>query len=251
MAAAAGVLLWASVHHMAWPPNDRGFESRPKEWNGDEAFVEGVEPLPNEELPESPSSEFPPPKIAVRKRSYAGLVGTGPYPGIDERLRTEALSVHDSEPRDERWAPAMEAAFGRRLTTEELEKYGLTDLQITELSCRRVTCRLAYEYPASVEDLLAANGLPRDTSPLALIEEQTGPPAPLNLGWRRDQFDRDGQRLVRMVAVFAFDEDSYDPGRYDEWVESQIERAREAFGLMPRRWFPPEQPALTNPLDAG
>lgn len=130
----------------------------------------------------------------------------------------------------------MEAAFVRRFVGAELSKYGLDDLRILEFSCRRVSCRLVYEYPSSVEDLLAANGLPRSTSPLALIEEQSGPPAPLNLGWTREPFVRDGRSHVRMVAVFGFDEASYDPERYDEWVDSQLDKMREAFGRMPRTW---------------
>jgi hypothetical protein len=58
----------------------------------------------------------------------------------------------------------MEVAFGRRLGADQLAAYGLSNLRVTELSCRQVTCRLAYEYSKSVEDLLAANGLPRNTS---------------------------------------------------------------------------------------
>jgi hypothetical protein len=159
-----------------------------------------------------------------------------PFPGLDERLRTDALDTYAREPRDESWAPYMEMAFGRRYTATELSRYGLTDLRIVELSCRRVTCRVVYEYPSSVEDLLAADGLPRSTSPLTLIAEQEGPPAPLNLGWSRETFARDGKELVRMVAVFGFDEESYDPEHYDEWVDSQLTRSQDAFRRMPRTW---------------
>jgi hypothetical protein len=145
----------------------------------------------------------------------------------------------------------MEAALGRRHTAAELARYGLSEVRITELSCRRVTCRLAYEYPTSVEALVVADGLPRETSPLALIEEQAGPPAPLNLGWTREPVNRDGQAFIRMTAIFAFDEASYDPDHYDEWVESQVARTRDAFGRMPRRWPPSTRPAPSEGPHAG
>lgn len=178
-----------------------------------------------------------PPKFLPAKR---------PFPGMTEQFKREGAAVHDREPRDETWAPAMEAAFGKRYTPNELAKYGLSDLRITELSCRRVTCRLAYEYPSSVEDLLVADGLPRYISPLVLIEEQTGPPAPMNLGWTRDAFDRGGQRFVKMEAVFGFDEDSYDPERFDEWRESQLPRTREWFERVERTWPDGEPQRLSS-----
>lgn len=230
----AGVLLWTTARQRSSPPDGAVPQQTRQYQRGSD-----------DRRPRA-SSKPPPPEFIV-----SADIGTRPYPGIGEHLRTEALSAHDGEPRDATWAPAMEAAFGRHLNAGELAKHGLQDVRVTELSCRRVTCRLAYEFPKSVEDLLAADGLPRDTSPLALIEEQAGPPAPLNLGWRREEFDRDGHPLVRFVAVFAFDEQSYDPDRYDEWVESQVERTRHAFGHMPRSWSDPKQPDFANQPHPG
>lgn len=247
----AGLLLWADVRHIPTLSVDGQPRSGLKSKNGRATVRVQSEAAAYNKFRKTGPHGHAPPKTSVRKRAFADAISAPSYPGISERLRVEALSAHDSEPRDATWAPAMETAFGLRITAEELAKYGLVDLRITELSCKRVTCRLAYEYPARVEDVLAANGLPRDTSPLALIEEQTGPPAPLNLGWSQEHFVRDGQRVVRMVAVFGFDENSYDPDLYDEWVESQLERTREAFGRMPRQWSASKHSEGTDLMDAG
>jgi len=233
LASTAGVLLCAIARQSS-------------RWDGEVSQRAHEEGSSSEDIGAREWSKLLPPTFVVSARSTAEGIGIRPYPGIDEHLKTGGLSAHAREPRDATWAPAMEAAFGRRISAEELAKYGLENLRVTEISCRRVTCRLAYEYPKSVEDLLAADGLPRDTSPLALIEEQTGPPAPLNLGWSREEFDRDGQHLVRFVAVFGFDEKSYDPNRYDEWVESEVERTHHWFGRMPRTWSPPQRPDIAD-----
>ncbi|MDX2024478.1 MAG: hypothetical protein SF187_29830 [Deltaproteobacteria bacterium] len=62
--------------------------------------------------------------------------------------------------------------------------------------------------------------------------------------------ERDGRRLMRMMAVFGFDDNSYDPEQYADWVESKAEEAREAFGRMPRSWPSPVDPERSD-LDAG
>lgn len=95
----------------------------------------------------------PRPKIVVRappslgtasSRSTLPGAGKRPYPGISERLRTEAITAHDTEPRDGVWAPAMEAAFSRRLATDYS---GLTRTR-TIRSITRSGCKARASKPA-------------------------------------------------------------------------------------------------------
>ena len=150
-------------------------------------------------------------------------------------LHERALSF-DEETRDDAWAPAMEAAMRRRLDPSLLASLGLAEVTITELVCRETTCRLVYEYPVQLAVLVAARGLPPSTSPLALLEEQEGPPAPVNLGWRREELWREHTPFIRLSADFRLDGDAHDPARYDEWARAQLPRTRETFRRMRERW---------------
>jgi hypothetical protein len=147
------------------------------------------------------------------------------------RLHDRALSF-DEETRDDLWAPAMESAMRARLSQELLASLGLAELRVTQLTCRESTCRLVYEYPTRLDAVLAAHGLPPEASPLALVEEQIGPPAPVNLATWREELTRDGTAFRRLGSDFRLDGESHDPAHYDRWSRAQLPRTRAAFAKM-------------------
>jgi hypothetical protein len=151
------------------------------------------------------------------------------------RLPDHALAF-DEETRDDLWAPAMESAMRARLSPDLLASLGLSEVQITELTCRASTCRQVYEYPARLDAVLLAHGLPPEASPLALVEEQIGPPAPVNLGTWREELTRGGAPFHRLGSDFRLDGESHDPARYDQWSRAQLPRTRAAFVKMRADW---------------
>jgi hypothetical protein len=120
----------------------------------------------------------------------------------------------------------MEAAMAQTYFARDVfARLGLGALAVTELSCRQTTCRLAYEYPSHLEDLVAASGLPR-SSPMVLVEEALGWAAPRGGGLERFAVDRDGRSYTSVSVVLGFDEASWDPAQYGQWVRAQLPSAQ-------------------------
>jgi hypothetical protein len=93
---------------------------------------------------------------------------------------------------------------------------------------------MEYEFPSRLVDLVLASGLPA-SSPMVLVEEAVGWAAPRGAGLHGTVFVRGGERVTKMSVVLGFDEDSWEPGNYPQWLESQradaqafYRRAREA-----------------------
>src|SRR5205814_10010244 len=93
---------------------------------------------------------------------------------------------------------------------EVLARLGLAELKAVAVPCRQTTCRLEYEFPSRLVRTVEAAGLP-PISPLVLVEEAVGWPAPRGGGFHQQTFERDGEAYTRASVILGFDEPSWDP----------------------------------------
>jgi hypothetical protein len=106
------------------------------------------------------------------------------------------------------------------LSRDVFAKLGLAEMNVTRLSCRQTTCLVEYEYPSRLERIVADAGL-RPGSPMVLVEEALGWAAPRGGGLTTTIFERQGEPMKRASLVLGFDEASWEPTKYAEWVNSQ------------------------------
>lgn len=133
------------------------------------------------------------------------------------------------EQRDPVWAPQMESALANSyLRAEVFDRLGLWRMRVTEVSCRQTTCRLSYEYPSELRRVVAATGLAA-SSPMVLVEEELGWAAPRGGGFQLTPFKRDGEDHEHVSMVLGFDESSWEPSAYTEWVQSQTLATRDFY----------------------
>jgi hypothetical protein len=136
------------------------------------------------------------------------------------------------------------------MSPETLARLGLERLEIVELSCRRTTCRLVYEYPTALLDLVERRGLPPD-SPLVLIFEERGPAASSFGGNGEDVMVRDGERYARQWVVMGFDEAARDPRKHAEWANAGVPRIKQVIERIRRRWEQKRARASSLGRDSG
>jgi len=144
----------------------------------------------------------------------------------------------------------MEHALRTWMSPETLRGLGLERMEILELSCRRTTCRLVYEYPTALLELVTARGLPPD-SPMVLIFEQQGPAASSFGGNAERVMVRDGERYTRESVVLGFDEDARDPRKHGEWARAGVPRIKQVIERIRQRWDQKQARAASRSRDAG
>ncbi len=110
---------------------------------------------------------------------------------------------------------------GKFLAPDVFARLGLGEMKVRALSCRQTTCQLSYDFPSRLANTVSASGLP-PSSPMVLVEEALGWAAPRGAGFRKTSFEREGQAYTRISVVLGFDEGSWDPGRYGQWVDQQL-----------------------------
>jgi hypothetical protein len=153
----------------------------------------------------------------------------GGFPGLPLHTPAAPELLHQMEDRDPHWAPAMEAAIsGVFLSRDALAGLGLGELEVTGLDCRQTTCQLSYQYPLRLVDRVVASGLPA-SSPMVLVEEAIGWAAPRGGGLHTRTFPHNGEGYASVSLVLVFDDRSWDPARYRQWVEEQRPAAQEFF----------------------
>jgi hypothetical protein len=151
------------------------------------------------------------------------------FPGSAAHGASAPELLHALEQRDSLWAPEMESTLARTYFRADLfEKLGLRQMRMTEVSCRQTTCRLSYEYPSSLRDLVKAAGL-APSSPMVLVEEELGWASPRGGGLQRTTFAKEGEAYEAVSVVLGFDEDSWDPAGYPSWVQRQVSTTREFY----------------------
>ena len=185
------------------------------------------------------------PKFVVQpeQRAFPGLPVYSPHdPGILFSLET----------RDTVWAPAMEEALGRTLSAASLSSVGLTELNVREVSCRQTTCKVVYDFPSRLVDLVTATGYP-PASPLILLEEKVGRPAPRSGGFESERSVRKGEPYLENTVIFGFDADSWDPTSYSSWVQGQLPATREFFERARSEWGSRNSipPGRSSPMNSG
>jgi hypothetical protein len=160
-----------------------------------------------------------------------------PFPGFPpDVLTTDAGALYAIEPRDSLWAPAMESAVAQRFfAADVLAPLGLAELKVLSVSCRQTTCRMEYEFPSRLTAAVAEAGL-RPSSPMVLVEEAVGWPAPRGGGLQKETFRRGGQAFTRMSVFLGFDERSWDPATYGDWVTDQLPAARDFYRRAREDW---------------
>jgi hypothetical protein len=164
---------------------------------------------------------LPPPRFITSRTTAA-------FPGFPVDTPASPDLLFDRETRDPIWAPAMESALANVfVASATLARLGLAEMVVTDISCRQTTCRFEYEFPSQLVNLVRATGL-RPSSPMVLVEEAVGWAAPRGAGLHRIAFQRDGAAFTRMSIVLGFDEASWDPASYPQWLQSQ-RPAAEAF----------------------
>jgi type II secretory pathway pseudopilin PulG len=164
---------------------------------------------------------LPPPRFITPRTAAA-------FPGFPVDTPASPDLLFDRETRDPTWAPAMESALANGfVASATLARLGLAELVVTDITCRQTTCRFEYEFPSRLVNLARATGL-RQSSPMVLVEEAVGWAAPRGAGLHRIAFQRDGAAFTRMSVVLGFDEASWDPANYSQWLQSQ-RPAAEAF----------------------
>jgi hypothetical protein len=169
----------------------------------------------------SSRSPLPPPRFITSRTSAA-------FPGFPVDTPASPDLLFDRETRDPTWAPAMESALANGfVASTTLARLGLAEMVVTDISCRQTTCRFDYEFPSRLVNVVRATGL-RPSSPMVLVEEAVGWAAPRGAGLHRIAFQRDGAAFTRMSVVLGFDEASWDPASYPQWLQSQ-RPAAEAF----------------------
>jgi hypothetical protein len=137
----------------------------------------------------------------------------------------------------------MEAALvSTWLSKDVLVRLGFAEVNVTEVSCRETTCLLRYEYPVRLEAAVAASGLPPG-SPMQAVEEHLGWFAPRGAGLKIAPFDREGEPMKAVSLVLAFDDASWEPTTYAQWVRDQKESARAFFARYRSEHHPSHGPS--------
>jgi hypothetical protein len=169
-----------------------------------------------------------PPRLIVpspepRERRYEAYRAKEEARRSGRWLKPSELFEHEA--RDPVWAEAMEAALGRRLERASalLAKYGLWEMQLTDVECRQSTCRMMANYTDRALERAKAAGQfgPRDTVHTFLVHE-TGPFSQSSFDEGPEPFKvEDGVTHFQSPVYMVFSEQESDPDKYDDWVEGR------------------------------
>jgi hypothetical protein len=136
------------------------------------------------------------------------------------------IDFHRDEPRDERWARAMERTLAARFSPAALAQEGLRTMKLDQVECRRSSCRLEISWGEA--DMVAAASIrPNERSwpdPVEYFQMRTGPFATIGSRARPrpDEFELEDSWRIRVrgdgrfavTTVLLYAQKDLDPARF-------------------------------------